>query len=256
MSCINPDQVIGNWMGATSSTINAYVKNIDAVSVDADLVACQDLTVAGVPYSPADLTLLNDKTQFQTATTTPDTTTFSSGLKTTGSNSITTNKALTFSYTTYPGSKTVQDIGSSWIGATVSTNQQLTSSFPILIGSKFNLPIGDYIVQFTFQLYKNTTGTINFDQLYYGFNEGAGPSASVASWNTMTTAPDFNGMTNVESQVSLKYTQPIWRTFTHTITVDTAIPNFYAYFYMTYSHTGTDDLYVSAGSFVKYTRIG
>lgn len=93
MSCINPDQLIGYWAGNGGSgntnvtaTVTADVtentRYIDAQSVNATLIACDNLTIGG---DPIDLTSLNQKTTYQSATDTPvPTTSFASDLNVTG----------------------------------------------------------------------------------------------------------------------------------------------------------------------------
>lgn len=93
MSCINPDQLIGYWAGNGGSgntnvtaTVTADVtentRYIDAQSVNATLIACDNLTIGG---DPIDLTSLNQKTTYQSATDTPvPTTSFASDLNVIG----------------------------------------------------------------------------------------------------------------------------------------------------------------------------
>lgn len=85
---------IANYAGTGSGT--AYFKNVDAVTVESDLVACHQLTIDGVAVDGT-FSTLNDKTQNQTAV--PDTTTFTGTVTATGINAanVNTNTILPFS---------------------------------------------------------------------------------------------------------------------------------------------------------------
>jgi hypothetical protein len=92
-----------------TSTVNQQIKNIDAVSVEANLVSCNALTIAGQPITGG-LATLTEKTQNQTATA--GTTTFTG-----------TVNAESFNAT-----------GGTFTASTINTQNIVPTAEPILIG--------------------------------------------------------------------------------------------------------------------------
>lgn len=87
---------IANYAASGTGSATAYFKNVDAVTVESDLVACNQLTIDGVSVDGT-FSTLNDKTQNQTAV--PNTTTFTGTVAATGINTanVNTNTILPFS---------------------------------------------------------------------------------------------------------------------------------------------------------------
>ena len=243
MSCINPDTVIGNWTGSGTSNTNVYIKNIDAVTVSADLVACTNLTVNGDPINATG-------TIFQSASTAPDTTTFDS--------IVTTTSNFDVDYVAYP-TKTLASIGSSWIGGQLTLDQSMTSTVISRPGGYWTLPIGDWHLELAINIAQEGTATSTIYQMAYGFNSGVGGGLPV--WNTETAVPIEAKLMNIETYQVIgpgsSNTTNLWRVYTQTIKVDVQIPNFFGFVYLDYTNgTGTNNMKLKAGSYAKFTRIG
>jgi hypothetical protein len=194
-----------NIVSTETSTVNQTIKNINAVDVVANLVACDALTVAGVPItgggSSSDVAT---KTQFMTATTTPSNkTSFSSTvevptLSITGqaleATNITTTNILAQGSTLTFGNATDKVINVNMTNKYVGINTASPSEMLHVLGNVrsyglYAIPASTQTSTYTaIKAIAQSLASVNNEvRLVLGESETANRSA-VISWNKQTTS--------------------------------------------------------------------
>lgn len=179
-----PSNTIGNYAPSSSGSSSVSTTHVDCVTLNADTAVVTNLTLDGVPVD-TELQNIVNATQNQTATSNPDTTTFTGAVFTDTANTsyvatnniqapsgtLTVNSALaatsTFTSTNSIGVNNTTATGTTTLASFLEPNQ--TSGSTLLVIGKNNTSLNNATLR---HVYTSSGSTSNYAQLDLGNNSG------------------------------------------------------------------------------------
>jgi hypothetical protein len=198
----NPNNQIGNYVsGGGSGTITT--RFIDCDSIDSNTVTCTALTVDGRSIV-TDLTSIENATQFQTATPTPDTTTFTGTVNTDALYSATvradtiqaaSGSTITINSPVATTSTLVSDVQLNVNNTTSTGNSTLSSLLcPNMVSGTVGLVVGKALTA-------NNSGILQYN---YDATTVANSYTSIGMYPNGTTGPRvYSTYTNIPNQLQV-----------------------------------------------------